>query len=95
MSSLALVLVLCSALLHAIWNLLAKRASGGMVFVWVFSLLASLLYLPLMIGILVVSQPQIGITEIAFLAGSSALHIAYYFLLNRGYRVGDLSLVYP
>jgi drug/metabolite transporter (DMT)-like permease len=30
-----------------------------------------------------------------FLSGSVALHIAYYFLLQRGYHSGDLSLVYP
>jgi len=29
------------------------------------------------------------------MAGSAALHTAYFLLLNQGYRAGDLSLVYP
>ena len=29
------------------------------------------------------------------MAGSAALHTAYFVLLNEGYRAGDLSLVYP
>jgi drug/metabolite transporter (DMT)-like permease len=29
------------------------------------------------------------------MAGSAALHTAYFVLLNQGYRTGDLSLVYP
>jgi drug/metabolite transporter (DMT)-like permease len=29
------------------------------------------------------------------MAGSAALHTAYFVLLNQGYRAGDLSLVYP
>ena len=30
-----------------------------------------------------------------FMAGSGALHSVYASLLQRGYRTGDLSLVYP
>jgi drug/metabolite transporter (DMT)-like permease len=37
----------------------------------------------------------VGWLEIAFMAGSAALHTAYFVLLNQGYRWGDLSLVYP
>lgn len=30
-----------------------------------------------------------------FMAGSALLHIAYFLVLQRGYKVGDLSLIYP
>jgi drug/metabolite transporter (DMT)-like permease len=95
MTGLALGLVLISALIHATWNLLAKRVGGGMAVVWLFSTVAAVVYLPLAIVVLLIQQPTLGTREFLFLSGSVALHVAYYFLLQRGYSSGDLSLVYP
>ena len=95
METLALGLVLTSAGLHAVWNFLAKRASGETTFVWLFSALATLIYLPLAIIILITQRPNLGLPELGALGVTCLLHIAYYLLLNRGYRAGDLSLVYP
>lgn len=95
MENLALGLVLTSAGLHAVWNFLAKRASGESTFVWLFSALSTLIYLPLAIIIFIVQRPHIGLPEVGAIAITGLLHVAYYMLLNRGYRVGDLSLVYP
>ena len=95
METLAFGLVLTSAGLHAVWNFLAKRASGETTFVWLFSALATLIYLPLAIIILITQRPNLGLPELGALGVTCLLHIAYYLLLNRGYRAGDLSLVYP
>src|SRR5262245_8249731 len=95
MSLFALTLVLISAFLHATWNLFAKRAKGGTAFVWLFSALASLFYLPLLVYFLRESQLQISGSVALLLAGTGLLHLAYYLLLDRGYRAGDMSLVYP
>lgn len=95
MTTIAFVLVLVSASLHAYWNYLSKRAGGDTAFVWIFSVIATLLYLPLAIGIVVVQKPQLGAPELIALAGTCFLHILYYLFLNWGYQVGDLSLVYP
>jgi uncharacterized membrane protein len=95
MTPLALGLVLSSAVTHAIWNLLAKRAGGGTAFVWLFGALSTMIYLPLTIALVVMNQPLIGAEQIIFLGGTALLHLAYYTLLDRGYRAGDLSLVYP
>src|SRR5215467_11118363 len=95
MTLLALVLVLASALLHATWNLLAKRAGGGISFVWLFSTAATVIYAPVL-AILLIRQPtQISPLQFLYMSGTATLHIAYYYLLNRGYQVGDLLLVYP
>ncbi|MCP5371227.1 MAG: EamA family transporter [Hyphomicrobiales bacterium] len=95
MTLLALALVLAAAGCHATWNLLVKRVNGGPEMVWLFSVIAALLYLPVAVWIVVVQQPVLGPRELAFCAVSSALHMAYFLLLQRGYRHGDLSLVYP
>ena len=89
------MLVLVSAALHATWNFLAKRAGGDTAFVWLFSTIATLIYLPLAIVVLVVQKPQLGAPELTALGITCLLHIAYYLFLSWGYQVGDLSLVYP
>jgi len=95
MTSFALTLVLISALLHATWNLLAKRASSGVTFVWLSDLLSLFFYLPIAIIIYLVEQPQLGAVQFLFVIVSSLLHLGYFVVLLRGYRAGDLSLVYP
>jgi drug/metabolite transporter (DMT)-like permease len=90
-----LVLVLVAALAHAAWNVLAKTAAGGAAFVWLFSAAAAVLWAPAAAVALVVAPGSFGIEGLGFVAGSGALHALYFLLLQRGYREGDLSLVYP
>jgi len=94
-TELALVLVLLSAVAHAGWNLIAKRASAGPVFNWLFDVLSVVVCLPLAVVQVAISPPHLGPLEATFIVGSAVLHLAYFLLLGQGYRVGDLSLVYP
>lgn len=95
MTAWALILILVAAFIHATWNLLNKQASGHATFTWIVAVASALLYAPLTIGMIVVWDIEIGFMQIGLMAGSAALHTAYFLLLNQGYRVGDLSLVYP
>ncbi|MCA1644628.1 MAG: DMT family transporter [Chloroflexi bacterium] len=95
MTELALVLVLVSAVAHAGWNFIAKRASGGPVFNWLFDVLSVLVWAPLGVLQVVLQPPRLGTLEVIFIVGSAVLHLAYFLLLGQGYRRGDLSLVYP
>lgn len=95
MTTLALALVLISALIHATWNLLAKRANSGPVFVWLLSTIAAACYVPAALAILVTRAPRIGLAELIVITGGAALQVAYFIFLSRGYRAADLSLVYP
>ena len=47
MSSTALALVLVAALLHALWNIAAKKAGGGAPFVLLSALMIVVLWAPL------------------------------------------------
>ncbi len=92
----ALVLVLAAAVFHATWNLLAKRVgAGGAIFVWLFGLFSVFIYAPLALGVILLQEPHLGVTQLVFMFGSGALHLGYFVVLQRGYAVGDLSLVYP
>lgn len=95
MSTTALALVLLSALSHATWNLLAKRVEGGAPFLWLVYAGSALVYAPLNVVVVLLTRPSIGASEIGLVLGTTLLHTAYFFLLTRGYRAGDLSLVYP
>jgi drug/metabolite transporter (DMT)-like permease len=95
MTGWALTLILAAAVIHAAWNFLNKQASGHATFTWLVAVLSALLYAPVTITVIEVWQIEINVVSIGVMAGSAALHTAYFLLLNQGYRVGDLSLVYP
>ena len=95
MTGVAISLVLAAAFIHASWNYLLKKSGGGVGFVWAFALLSSLLYAPLAIGAIVIQHFQFSAEAFAYLLASALLHTGYYLLLDRGYRYGDLSVVYP
>lgn len=95
MSGIAVVLVLTAALIHAMWNFLAKRASGGMPFVWLSEVCSIVIYSPLVLIIIALDRPKFDLIGIVFIFGTALLHLAYFLLLNWGYQVGDLSVVYP
>ena len=91
----ALTLVLVAAFIHATWNLLNKKASGHATFTWLVAGLSAVFYTPVAAAVFFFWHTKIGAVEIGFMAGSALLHTGYFVLLNQGYRVGDLSLVYP
>ena len=95
MTGLAITLVLAAALIHASWNYLLKKSGGGIGFVWAFAVMSSLIYAPLAVGVVVIQHFQFSAEALAYLFASAVLHTAYYLLLDRGYRYGDLSVVYP
>lgn len=95
MTGLAISLVLGAALIHASWNYLLKKSGGGIGFVWVFAALSALFYAPLAAAVVYFQHFQFSATALAFIFASAVLHTAYYLLLDRGYRHGDLSIVYP
>lgn len=95
MTLLALGLVLASAVMHATWNLVAKRTSAGQPFLFIAYVVGALAYTPFAIAILIVAQPRLGWIALAFVLMAVVLQTVYFATLTAGYRAGDLSLVYP
>ena len=91
----ALALVLLAAVLHASWNIAAKRAGGDHRFTLLTSLLTSLLWLPAGLYFGWTEVPRWGWTEWGVLSLSALLHLLYFNALLTGYRVADLTVVYP
>lgn len=93
MTGVAVLLVLISAFAHASWNLLAKRAGTPELANWWMATSGAVIMLPTAIVLLIIEAPSA--TGWAFIGGTIALHILYFFTLGRAYRYGDLSIVYP
>ncbi|MDB5998776.1 MAG: EamA family transporter [Rhizobacter sp.] len=91
----ALALVLVAALLHALWNIVAKRAGGDHRFVFLVAVMIVGVWAPLALWAGVDAIPLWGWREWAVLFASGMTHLVYFLTLLRGYRVADLTVVYP
>lgn len=96
MHSAALLLVVTASVLHATWNFAAKRVDhGGPVFVWCYYTLSALLLLPVAVAYLLAESVHPRWSWALAAAVSALLHVGYGVVLQRGYTVGDMSVVYP
>ena len=96
MSAASLALVVLAAVIHATWNLLAKRAANsGPAFVFAYTLLSAVFYAPWVAWILWHDGMAWSWAIAACLLLTGGLHLTYSLCLQRGYRAADLSVVYP
>jgi uncharacterized membrane protein len=91
----AFLLVTLASLAHATWNFLAKRAADSKDLIWFTSTTEALLFAPLAIWILTRAWSGLGVLAALFLLTTGVLHLLYTESLLRGYRAGDLTVVYP
>jgi drug/metabolite transporter (DMT)-like permease len=91
----ALALVIAAALLHAVWNIAAKKAGGDSRFALITALIFAPLWAPVALWAGWSVVPQWGWVPWAAVAASAAVHLVYFSTLLRGYRVSDLTIVYP
>ncbi|NOY13292.1 MAG: EamA family transporter [Deltaproteobacteria bacterium] len=94
MDSFALALIVFSALMHALWNLLVKQSRDKIIFIWwmfacSFSLMSVFVFSS-GYGLPVLSPRSL------LLAGSAAVcFVLYHWFTGVAYRDGDLSMTYP
>ncbi len=91
---LATVLALGAAVLHAGWNLVAKRAEGDrFVVLWAqFACAGVIAAVALAVHAAVEGMPARGYL---WAAASGTVHLPYVWLLARAYTVSDFSVSYP
>lgn len=94
-SSGTVALVLIAAAANATWNLVVKRVAAGPTFLLLTSITSTLILAPLGVAALLAwDEPTLGGLTVA-VAGTSLIHVVYFLLLQRGYKIGELSVVYP
>lgn len=94
MSHFAFSLIVISAVMHALWNLLVKRSRHKTVFIWWMFVASGGLFslaIPLLPGPFL--RPD---AHTLLMVSLGAVCFVLYHLFNgRAYRGGDLSVVYP
>ncbi len=95
MSLQAFALIVLAGLIHAGWNIAAKKAGGDARFAFFSSALLIVVWAPLAWWVGHDVVPHWGWQPWALVAASGVLHLFYYVILLRGYRHADLTVVYP
>lgn len=96
MSGHALALVLVAALSHALWNFAAKRVpENAVMFVWLTVVASAVIWVP--VAVIWIWGDEVRPDLTWLLAGllTAVFHTLYSLVLQHGYAVGDLNLVYP
>lgn len=87
----ALAFLFVSALCHAAWNILAKRACDKFTFLW----------LQMVVNVMLLAVPFLLLSDLGELGKNPAIFISgilqtvYYLLLSKTYTIGDIEVVYP
>jgi uncharacterized membrane protein len=87
----ALVLSLSAALLHAGWNVLLAGSRDSVAATGALLAFGTLLLAPAAL----ITGSGVSSAALPFVAASAALELAYFVLLARAYREGELSVIYP
>jgi uncharacterized membrane protein len=87
----AFAFALGAAFLHAGWNVLLAGSRDAVVATGGLLVFGALLLAPAA----VVTGSGVSSKALSFVAASAALELAYFVLLARTYRGGELSVVYP
>ena len=89
------LLIAGAAIAHAVWNVTVKRAGmSGPSYIWAGAVVGAVAFAPFGIASLVGSGTDL-LHLAPFALVSGGLQVVYFLVLQRGYRLGDVSVVYP
>ncbi|RFO98056.1 EamA family transporter [Rhodoferax lacus] len=91
----ALALVVLAGLIHALWNIAAKKANGDVRYACFIALFTVLVWAPVGLYLAWQQLPQWDVAAWACVVASGLIHVLYFIVLLRGYREADLTVVYP
>ena len=94
MNKIAILLVICSALMHALRNFLTKQADDKQCFVWWYEVFGLIFFLPVFAYTVMHDSAALGAVGPLILI-SGLIHFLYWYFLAKSLENGDLSLVYP
>ena len=93
MSTFAVGLIICSAVMHATWNALGRRAEDPYAYFFAFNLASLVIWLP--VAVIAGWDESLSAGDVLVLTLSGSLQVIYFVLLAAAYQAGELSLVYP
>ena len=89
------LLIAGAAIAHATWNIVVKKAGmSGPSYIWAGIVVGAVVFAPFGIASLAASGTDLlELLPLALVSG--ALQVVYFLVLQRGYRLADVSVVYP
>ena len=94
MQPLTILLVLISAVMHALRNFYNKRALDKQAFVWWYEIFGLVFFTPIFLFVLF-QEDTSGSVPVILIILSGFAHFIYWYFLCKALEKGDLSLVYP
>jgi drug/metabolite transporter (DMT)-like permease len=94
MSDLAFTLIITSAVMHALWNLLVKRSRHKTVFIW-WMFVTSFTLFTVTLPLLPETFHWPGLHTLILIGVGAFCFVLYHLFNGRAYQGGDLSVVYP
>lgn len=94
MDSFALILIIFSALMHALWNLLVKQSRDKTVFIW-WMFACSWGLMSLFMFTSGNGLPVLSPRSLLLAAAAAVCFVLYHWFTGVAYRDGDLSITYP
>jgi drug/metabolite transporter (DMT)-like permease len=93
MVGLAFLLVVISAILHALWNFLTKRVSGNLSVLYIG--VSGMCFVLLPFVLLLNGSSALMPRAYPFVIATGIIHAIYFFSLSQAYKYGNISTVYP
>ncbi len=93
METIALLLIIFSAFMHALWNLLVKQSSDKTIFIW--WMFVSSWSMMTVYTISFDLFPQLSFRLVVLATLSAVCFVLYHWFGGYAYRDGDLSVTYP
>jgi len=94
MNKIVIILVVLSAVMHALRNFFTKKAYDKQAFVWWYEVFGLLFFTPVFAFVLFGEGFELSISLFLVLI-SGFVHFIYWFFLAKSLENGELSLVYP
>lgn len=89
------LLIAGAAVAHAVWNITVKKTgASGPSFIWAGVVVSAVLYAPFGVASLLDSGADL-LAWLPLAVVSGIFQVVYFLVLQRGYRLGDVSVVYP
>ncbi len=91
----SLGLIVTATFFHAYWNYLLKRAQGEIVFLWGVACASGVMFFPLWYYQVYAGRAVLNPETLAVAAVSGFLNVVFLFVLQHGFRSGEMSIVFP